>query len=162
MNLNTNFDACLSFASPVGDISLFAREGKIVALHMGAPAAPAIGSSPVLEQAKAQLQQYFAGDLQDFDLPLDPHGTEFQKAVWAQIAKIGFGKTITYQEIAAKLGKPLASRAVGGAVGSNPIALLIGCHRVLGAAGRITGYSGGDGIPTKRWLLAHEQIATVD
>ena len=162
MNLNTNFDACLSFVSPVGDISLFSRGDKIVALHMGAPAAPAIGNSPVLDNAKSQLQQYFDGKLTDFDLPLDPHGTDFQKAVWGQIAKIGFGETITYQEIAAKLGKPLASRAVGGAVGANPIALLIGCHRVLGAAGRITGYSGGDGIPTKRWLLAHEQITTVD
>ena len=162
MNLNTNFDASLSFPSPVGDISLFARNEKIVALHMGAPAAPKIGNAAVLESAKTQLDKYFAGSLKDFDLVLDPHGTDFQKAVWAQIAKIGFGKTITYQEIAAKLGKPLASRAVGGAVGSNPIALLIGCHRVLGASGRITGYSGGDGIPTKRWLLAHEQISTVD
>ncbi|MFM5905323.1 MAG: methylated-DNA--[protein]-cysteine S-methyltransferase [Micrococcales bacterium] len=162
MNLNTNFDACLSFPSPVGDISLFSRSEKIVALHMGAPAAPNIGSSDVLEQAKAQLQQYFEGKIQDFNLPLDPHGTDFQKAVWNEISKVGFGEIITYQQIAAKIGKPLASRAVGGAVGSNPIALLIGCHRVLGASGRITGYSGGDGIPTKRWLLAHEQIATVD
>jgi methylated-DNA-[protein]-cysteine S-methyltransferase len=86
------------------------------------------------------------------------NGTEFQKAVYKQIAKIGFGKTVSYAAIAAKLGKPQASRAVGGAVGSNPVPIIVGCHRVLGASGKITGYSGGDGLPTKRWLLKLEGI----
>ena len=90
---------------------------------------------------------------------MDLHGTDFQKAVWKQIAKISFGKTLSYADIAGKLGKPLASRAVGGAVGSNPVPLIVGCHRVLGASGKITGYSGGDGLPTKRWLLNLEDIA---
>jgi len=82
--------------------------------------------------------------------------------VWNQVARIPFGSTMSYAEIAAAIGKPLASRAVGGAVGSNPIALVIGCHRVMGASGKITGYSGGNGIPTKRWLLKHEGINSVD
>lgn len=112
-----------------------------------------------MREAKKQLTAYFAGKLTRFDLPLDLQGTEFQKAVWKQISKVGFGKTVSYADIAAKLGKPLASRAVGGAVGSNPIPLIVGCHRVLGASGRITGYSGGDGLPTKRWLLTLEDIA---
>jgi methylated-DNA-[protein]-cysteine S-methyltransferase len=90
------------------------------------------------------------------------NGTEFQRSVWKQIAKIPFGKTVSYADIANKIGKPLASRAVGGAVGSNPVPLIVGCHRVMGASGRITGYSGGEGIPTKRWLLELEQIESVD
>jgi methylated-DNA-[protein]-cysteine S-methyltransferase len=86
------------------------------------------------------------------------HGTEFQKSVWKQISKIPFGKLKTYKDIADAIGKPKAARAVGGAVGSNPVPLVVGCHRVLGASGEITGYSGGDGLPTKRWLLQHEGL----
>jgi methylated-DNA-[protein]-cysteine S-methyltransferase len=112
----------------------------------------------VLREAKKQITDYLAGKRTKFDLPVALHGTDFQMAVYKQIAKIGFGKTVSYADIAAKLGKPLASRAVGGAVGSNPIPLIVGCHRVLGASGRITGYSGGDGLPTKRILLQLENI----
>ena len=84
--------------------------------------------------------------------------TEFQKSVWRQIARIPFGKTKSYADIAKAIGKPKAARAVGGAVGSNPVPLVVGCHRVMGASGKITGYSGGKGIPTKQWLLEHEGI----
>ncbi|MBP6043832.1 MAG: methylated-DNA--[protein]-cysteine S-methyltransferase [Rhodoluna sp.] len=126
---------------------------------MGQPS-PDFGSSKVLREAKKQLQAYFAGKLTKFDLPVDLHGTEFQKSVFKQIAKIGYGKTLTYADIAAKIGKPLAARAVGGAVGSNPVPIIVACHRVLGAAGKITGYSGGDGLPTKRLLLKLEGISS--
>lgn len=154
MNLS---DASLSFDSPIGTITVEATGEKITAIHIGQPS-PAFGSSKVLREAKKQLTAYFAGKLTKFDLPVSLGGTEFQRAVYQQIAKIGFGQTITYAQIAAKLGKPMAARAVGGAVGSNPVPIIIGCHRVLGAAGKITGYSGGAGIPTKRKLLKLEGI----
>jgi methylated-DNA-[protein]-cysteine S-methyltransferase len=92
------------------------------------------------------------------DFAVELHGTAFQEAVWAEIAKLGFGKVATYADIASAIGNPKAVRAVGGAVGSNPVPLVVGCHRVLGASKKITGYSGGEGIPTKKWLLAHESI----
>lgn len=150
-------DASISFDSPIGPITVEATQEKITGLRIGQPS-PDFGTSKVLREAKKQLMAYFAGKLTKFDLPVELHGTEFQKSVWKQIAKVGFGKTLSYADIAAKLGKPLASRAVGGAVGSNPVPLIVGCHRVLGASGRITGYSGGDGLPTKRLLLELESI----
>ena len=152
-------DASISFDSPIGSITVEATNEKITGLRMGQPS-PDFGSSKVLREAKKQLQAYFAGKLTKFDLPVDLHGTEFQKSVFKQIAKIGYGKTVTYADIAAKIGKPLAARAVGGAVGSNPVPIIVACHRVLGAAGRITGYSGGDGLPTKRLLLKLEGISS--
>ena len=155
-------DAAISFESPVGWVTVQSTNEKITSLTMDARKGNEFGSSKVLREAKKQLQAYFAGKLTKFDLPVELHGTEFQRAVYKQIAKTPFGKTVSYAQIAAKLGKPLASRAVGGAVGSNPVPLIVGCHRVMGASGRITGYSGGEGIPTKRWLLAHEQIESAD
>jgi methylated-DNA-[protein]-cysteine S-methyltransferase len=150
--------ASISFDSPIGAITVEASNEKITRLTIG-QRSPDQGSSKTLGEAKKQLTAYFAGKLNKFDLPVDLRGTEFQKAVWKQIAKTGFGKTVSYAAIAAKLGKPLASRAVGGAVGSNPVPIIVGCHRVLGASGKITGYSGGQGLPTKRWLLTLEDIA---
>lgn len=152
-------DASISFDSPIGAITVEATNEKITSLVIG-QSYPDFGSSKVLREAKKQLLAYFAGKLTKFDLPVDLHGTEFQKAVFKQIAKIGYGKTVTYSDIAAKIGKPLAARAVGGAVGSNPIPIIVACHRVLGAAGKITGYSGGDGLPTKRLLLKLEGISS--
>jgi len=149
--------ASISFDSPIGAITVEASNEKITRLTIG-QRSPDLGSSKTLGEAKKQLTAYFAGKLTKFDLPVDLHGTDFQKAVWKQIAKISFGKTLSYADIAGKLGKPLASRAVGGAVGSNPVPIIVGCHRVLGASGRITGYSGGDGLPTKRTLLQLENI----
>jgi len=112
----------------------------------------------VLTEAKNQLSAYFSGKLERFTVPIEAVGTEFQKSVWKEIAKIGFGRQLSYGEIAAKIGNPAASRAVGAAVGSNPTPLLVGCHRVLGSTGKITGFTGGKGIKTKAWLLDHEQI----
>lgn len=150
-------DASISFDSIIGAITIESTNEKITRLTIG-QSSPAFGSSSVLREAKKQLNEYFAGKRTKFDLPVSLEGTEFQRAVYKQIAKIGFGKTISYAEIASKVGKPLAARAVGGAVGSNPVPLIVGCHRVLGASGRITGYSGGDGLPTKRLLMKLEGI----
>ncbi|CAB4668426.1 MAG: methylated-DNA--[protein]-cysteine S-methyltransferase [Actinobacteria bacterium] len=149
--------AVASVESPIGPITLIAQGEKIVRVELGKKAR-AEGSSKVLTEAKKQLDAYFSGKLERFSVPIDAVGTEFQKSVWKEIAKIGFGRQISYGEIAAKIGKPAASRAVGAAVGSNPTPLLVGCHRVLGSTGKITGFTGAKGIKTKAWLLNHEQI----
>lgn len=151
-------EATRCFESPIGNIYLKARNNRIVSLTMGGPAFPDTGKAPVLDKAEKQLKQYFAGKNKVLDFEVELQGTEFQKAVWHQIANIGFGETMTYGEIAEAIGNPKAVRAVGGAVGANPVPLVVGCHRVLGAAGKITGYSGGDGLPTKRWLLSLEGL----
>jgi len=104
--------------------------------------------------ALRQLDEYFNDERHDFDLELDPEGSEFEKLVWAELQQIPFGTTTTYGDIARTLGDPGASRAVGLANASNPIAIIIPCHRVIGADGDLTGYAGG--LHRKRWLLAHE------
>jgi len=149
--------AVASVESPIGPITLIAQGEKIVRVELGKKAR-AEGSSKVLTEAKSQLAAYFSGKLERFTVPIDAVGTEFQKSVWKEIAKIGFGRKLSYGEIAAKIGNPAASRAVGAAVGSNPTPLLVGCHRVLGSTGKITGFTGGKGTKTKAWLLDHEQI----
>ena len=114
------------------------------------------GSSAVLERAAAQLREYFLGERRRFDLPLAPQGTAFQQRVWQALYAIPFGETRSYGELARELGS--AARAVGGACGANPIPIIIPCHRVLAAKGRLGGFSGGDGLSSKRQLLAHEGI----
>jgi methylated-DNA-[protein]-cysteine S-methyltransferase len=151
-------EATRSFDSPIGHINLTARDNKVVALTMGGPSLPNIGKAPVLDDAEKQLKRYFAGKSKTLDFAVEATGTEFQRQVWQEIAKIPFGETKTYGDIATAIGRPKAVRAVGGAVGANPVPLVIGCHRVLGSSGKITGYSGGDGLPTKRWLLALEGL----
>ena len=152
------FDSSLSFDSPVGNINVYARGERIVFLTMGDTACPASGRAKVLGIAKMQLTDYFKGKSKVLDFAVELHGTAFQEAVWQQIAALGWGQTATYADIAKAIGNPKAVRAVGGAVGANPVPLVVGCHRVMGTSGQITGYSGGDGIPTKKWLLAHESI----
>jgi methylated-DNA-[protein]-cysteine S-methyltransferase len=146
------------FDSPIGNIYLEARNNRVVALTMGGPKVADSGKASVLDDAEKQLKRYFSGKAKTLDFAVEVQGTDFQNDVWAQIAAIPFGETKTYGEIAEAIGRPKAVRAVGGAVGANPVPLVIGCHRVLGAAGKITGYSGGDGLPTKRWLLALEGL----
>jgi methylated-DNA-[protein]-cysteine S-methyltransferase len=155
-------DAKLTFDSPVGAVTLLARDNKVVYLTMGSDITADFGKASVLQDAKKQLTSYFKGKSTVLDFATELVGTAFQKAVWKEISKIGFGEVTTYAEIAKNIGNPKAVRAVGGAVGSNPVPLIVGCHRVLGASGKITGYSGGDGLPTKRWLLALEGIETKD
>ena len=102
-----------------------------------------------------QLDEYFAGDRTDFDLELAPRGTPFQLEVWRQLCLIPYGETISYGELAKRVNRPGAARAVGSANGQNPIAIVVPCHRVIGADGSLTGFGGG--LPWKRWLLAREQ-----
>lgn len=110
---------------------------------------------PVLVEAATQVAAYFAGELTEFDLPLAPRGTDFQRRVWGQLLTIPHGATSSYGELAARLGNPGASRAVGLANGRNPISIIVPCHRVVGSTGQLTGYGGG--IERKRTLLALEE-----
>lgn len=111
--------------------------------------------SSLLREATRQLKAYFAGKLREFDLPLSPvHGTDFQRRVWRELEHIPYGETISYAELARRIGQPAASRAVGAANGKNPLPIVVPCHRVIGADGTLTGYGGG--LPIKRWLLEHE------
>jgi methylated-DNA-[protein]-cysteine S-methyltransferase len=144
--------------SPIGRLTLVSDGAALTALHLPAhgetPPGKATPHDPVLTAACAQLAEYFAGQRRDFDLPLAPAGTAFQRAVWSALVGIPFGATASYGEVAARVGRPRAVRAVGAANGRNPIALIVPCHRVIGSDGTLTGYGGG--LPTKRWLLAHE------
>jgi methylated-DNA-[protein]-cysteine S-methyltransferase len=113
------------------------------------------GSNPAVAR---QIEEFFAGKRQAFDFPLAPKGTEFQKRVWAELLSIPFGETISYGELARRIGNPAASRAVGRANATNPIAVIVPCHRVIGANGKLTGYAGG--IELKDKLLAWERAVT--
>jgi methylated-DNA-[protein]-cysteine S-methyltransferase len=115
-------------------------------------------SDPVLTQAINELGEYFGGQRHDFSVPVELSGTPFQQSVWAQLSGISWGEHRSYADLAEAIGKPGAFRAVGGAVGANPVPLIVGCHRVLARDGRITGYSAGRGIATKQFLLALEGI----
>ena len=112
----------------------------------------------VLKQAKRELLEYFAGKRKRFEVPLAPDGTPFQRSVWKAISKVGFGKTLTYGELAAKAGRPGSARAAGAATGRNPIGIIVPCHRIMGANGSLTGYAGG--LRKKRALLALEGAAS--
>ena len=142
--------------SPLGPLCLTQEEGSLVSLQF-CPAVPQDipGPTPLLAEAQRQLEEYFAGARTSFDLPLAPHGTSFQQAVWGALLDIPYGETRSYGQIAAAVGRPKASRAVGGACHCNPIAIIVPCHRVVGASGSLTGYAGG--LDLKAALLALEQ-----
>jgi methylated-DNA-[protein]-cysteine S-methyltransferase len=152
----------ITIASPVGPLRLYARGDELSALYL--PNAESVPDEParttdVLAAAADQLREYFAGHRRTFELPLAPQGTGFQQRVWAALLAIPFGQTRSYGQIASAIRRPAASRAVGAANGRNPLAIIIPCHRVIGSSGQLTGYGGG--LPTKRWLLAHEGAATL-
>jgi methylated-DNA-[protein]-cysteine S-methyltransferase len=115
----------------------------------------ALADDDVLRRARQQLGEYFAGERTGFELPLDPAGTPFQQRVWAVLRTIPYGTTITYGEQARRLDAPTAARAVGAANGRNPLSVVVPCHRVTGADGRLTGFAGG--LDAKAWLLDHER-----
>jgi len=146
--------------SPIGPLTLTACDGVLTGVHMHnqrhAPTPPATCNRDDTPFARAveQLRAYFAGELTEFDLPLQMNGTEFQRRVWAGLREIPYGETLSYGELAARVGSPGASRAVGLANGRNPIAIIVPCHRVIGADGSLTGYGGG--LDRKVWLLEHE------
>jgi methylated-DNA-[protein]-cysteine S-methyltransferase len=111
-------------------------------------------ASMVLDETRQQLADYFAGRRRAFALPLAPHGTAFQRRVWEALARLGWGETVSYAELARRAGVPRSARAVGAANGRNPLPIVVPCHRVIGADGTLTGFGGG--VETKAWLLAHE------
>jgi methylated-DNA-[protein]-cysteine S-methyltransferase len=147
--------------SPVGSLTLVADDAGLRQINFpqnGKPAAPDSGwheDASALRETIRQLRAYFAGEIESFDLPLAPAGTTFQQKVWSDLRKIPYGETISYGELAKRIGNPKASRAVGLANGSNPIPIIIPCHRVIGSNGKLTGYGGG--LPIKEKLLALEK-----
>ncbi len=154
-----------TFTTPTGNFSVAVDEtGAVTATAFGDRAALAarLGHSDLGHDPKAtllarrQIRAYFAGELREFDLPLAPRGTEFQQGVWTALQRIPFGQTRTYGQLAAELGNPAASRAVGRANATNPICLIVPCHRVIGANGSLTGFAFGEEM--KRRLLAHERV----
>jgi methylated-DNA-[protein]-cysteine S-methyltransferase len=138
--------------SLLGELLLATDGHALTAVHMdGTPDPGWRRDRGALREPAEQLEAYFAGELRDFDLPLAPQGTPFQREVWSALRGIPYGSTISYGELAAAVGRPHAARAVGAANGRNPIAVVVPCHRVIGASGALTGYGGGLG--RKRLLL---------
>ena len=140
--------------SPLGRLAITADATAIRKIDWTDATTTMATESPLLEAAVRQLEQYFGDPKSQFDLPLAPGGDPFECGVWSEMLAIPSGATATYGDIAKALGKP--AQAVGGACGRNPIPIVIPCHRVVGAGGRMTGYSGKGGVETKRWLLQHE------
>ena len=143
--------------SPLGTILLTEENGCLTAVEFVGNEPAYCDDSPLLRKAMQQLTEYFSGNRREFDLPLAPEGTDFQKRCWAELQKIPYGQAISYGEEARRLGRPTACRAVGGANGRNPIPVIIPCHRVIAADGSLGGFSGG--LDIKRKLLALEGIA---
>jgi methylated-DNA-[protein]-cysteine S-methyltransferase len=141
--------------TPIGTLGLVGSDAGLSAVYFdGARVEPA-GESAALDEAAAQLEAYFAGELTAFDLPLDLAGTEFDRRCWLALATIPYGQTVSYGEQARRLGLgPASARAVGAANGRNPLPIVLPCHRVIGADGSLTGFGGG--LDTKRFLLEHE------
>lgn len=157
---NTHYYSLM--ASPMGQLLLVGNGEALTGLKLDTQLLPDVAGDERFQQddhlfleAKAQLEAYFAGELFSFDLPLAGEGTPFQKTVWQALQDIPYGLTETYGGLARRIGNNKASRAVGLANGRNPIAIIVPCHRVIGANGALTGYSGG--IERKQWLLAQEQ-----
>ena len=149
--------------SPVGRLTLIANDQGLTSVlweNEGLNRVHLKGAEekklhPVLRKAERQLQEYFAGQRKKFELDLDPSGTEFQKSVWRALLKIPFGQTRSYGELARQIKKPLASRAVGAANGKNPLSIIVPCHRVIGANGKLVGFAGGLEMKQKLLKLEH-------
>ncbi|EPH06812.1 methylated-DNA-[protein]-cysteine S-methyltransferase [Propionibacterium sp. oral taxon 192 str. F0372] len=147
--------------SPIGPLTLVVDGNEVIALHTAAQVCPVspqlLGErdDSVAQDAVDQLAEYFAGTRTSFDLRLSPRGTDFQHRVWQAIARVAYGHTASYAEIARVLGIDGSARAVGAAIGRNPLLIIVPCHRIIGSDGSLTGYAGG--LDRKRWLLAHER-----
>lgn len=149
--------------SPVGRLYLAAADTGLthVLFVAGMQSPPSVvpgrgEAARILRETERQLSEYFAGRLREFDLPLAPSGTEFQLATWRALREIAFGRTMSYAQLARRLGRPRAVRAVGTANGANPISIIVPCHRVIGSDGSLTGFGGG--LDVKRQLLTHEGL----
>ena len=147
--------------SPVDPLLLAADQNGLKLIEFHTPRHPmsrladwSEGDNPVLQATRVQLEEYFSGSRKRFDLPLAPQGTLFQTEVWHTLATIPYGETISYAQLARRIGKPTAMRAVGAANGRNPLPIVLPCHRVIGADGSLTGFGGG--LPTKQFLLELE------
>ena len=154
----------VTIESPLGPLTLVAEGDALIGVYMAGQAhrppderlgEPAAGDDATLAAVAAELREYFAGERTAFTVPLRPVGTAFQHAVWDAIATIPYGETASYAELAQQIGRPLAVRAVGAAVGRNPVTVVVPCHRVIGSAGALTGYAGG--LDRKRTLLTLER-----
>ena len=148
--------------SPVGPLLLVGDGARLSGLFMANQRHHPVIESPTEDpeafpEAVAQLGEWFAGERRDFDLDLAPRGSAFQREVWDVLRLISFGHTMTYGEVAAKVGRPGSARAIGAAIGRNPIGIVVPCHRVVGASGALTGYAGG--LDRKQWLLGLEARA---
>lgn len=149
--------------SPVGRIELLSDGVSITSLAIEQAGCLPWDHLPertaaVLDTAVTQLTEYFRGNRTTFDVPVAVTGTNFQKQIWAELSKLPFGSVVSYGFLGGVTGRATAGRAVGGAVGANPVPIIVPCHRVLASNGRITGFSAGEGIVTKAWLLDHEGI----
>jgi methylated-DNA-[protein]-cysteine S-methyltransferase len=148
-------------ATPIGPLTLIADDDGLRGIRFATersrlPESDAAGADhPVLVETVRQLDEYFAGERREFDLPLRPAGTAFQLAAWRALRAIPYGRTVSYGEQARRLGHPGRARAVGAANGRNPLPIVVPCHRVIGADGSLTGFGGG--LETKAWLLDHER-----
>ena len=141
--------------TPIGPLGLVASDAALQSVRFDGRGMRAEGESAVLAEAERQLASYFEGELLTFDLPFELHGTEFQRGCWLALASIPYGQTVSYGEQARRLGLAGdAARAVGAANGSNPLPIVLPCHRVIGADGSLTGFGGG--LHVKRYLLEHE------
>jgi methylated-DNA-[protein]-cysteine S-methyltransferase len=144
--------------SPLGPLEIVAAAGALQKLHFverGIRFGRQTASSPFMLECRRQIDEYFAGKRHRFDLALSLQGTEFERDVWQRLLRIPYGRTASYKEIAAAIGRPKAVRAVGAANGKNPVAIIVPCHRVIGYNGSLTGYGGG--LWRKKWLLDHEK-----
>ena len=147
------------YESDIGTIGITERDGRITNVYITNDELPQdmqLNETPLLKEAVKQLKGYLAGELKEFSLPLEPSGTDFMKQVWSALCEIPYGETASYKDIAEKVGKPKAARAVGLANNRNPIPIFIPCHRVIGANGSLTGYRGG--LEMKKKLLDLEKI----
>ena len=149
--------------SPLGRIELLSDGLSVTSLSIERTGSLPWGdlpenTAPVLEVAVTQLGEYFEGKRTEFDVPVAVVGTDFQKRIWAELSLLPYGSVVSYGFLGGVTGRATAGRAVGGAVGANPVPIIVPCHRVLAANGRITGFSAGEGIATKAWLLDHEGI----
>ncbi|CAN5201563.1 methylated-DNA--[protein]-cysteine S-methyltransferase [soil metagenome] len=149
--------------SPIGRIELLGDGDSVISLSIErAGVLPHDGldesADPVLDRAADQLAEYFCGARTAFEVPVRLRGTQFQQAIWARLNELEFGEVVSYGQLGRSIGRPTAGRAVGGAAGANPVPIIVPCHRVLATNNRITGYSGGNGVSTKAWLLDHEGI----
>jgi len=146
------------YGTPVGKIGIAERDGAVTDVFFGSESAPAdaeIKETPLLKETYKQLKEYFDGKRKIFDIPLNLEGTEFQKRDWQELLKIPYGETRSYGEIAKAIGTPKGARAVGLANNRNPVSIIVPCHRVIGADGKLVGYGGG--LPIKEALLKLEK-----